>query len=131
MNPVWFFALACCGSSSPCSCGRCASPQHAPKPTRNERRNGGQTAATARILPREENDALMPATIQLRARPAIGRSRVELDAVATRGRLEAPDLELLLDAIGDREDRAGADERARLRRIRGRVELDLADRLTE
>ena len=73
----------------------------------------------------------MPATIQLRARPAIGRGRVELDAVATRGRLEAPDLELLLDAIGDREDRAGAAERARLRRIRGRVELDLADRLTE
>jgi len=78
----------------------------------------------------------MPATITRTARS----SRPVADPRATParptaharpGRLEVPDLELLLDAIGDREDRAGADERARLHRIRGQVELALADRLTE
>lgn len=44
-------------------------------------------------------------------------------------RLEAPDLELILDALGERE--RNIDERPRLRRIRIALELELADRLEE
>ena len=93
-------------------------------------------AASACILPGEENDALMPTTIPRAARrlaghPSTPATRPVHQALARRGRLEVPDLELLLDALGDREDRAGSTERARLHRIRGTLELDLADRLTE
>lgn len=48
-----------------------------------------------------------------------------------RPRLGATDLELLLGAVGDREDRATTAERARLARIRIALELDLAELLTE
>ena len=78
----------------------------------------------------------MPATIERAARrlpglPSRPATRSVRRTHASRGRLEVPDIELLLDAIGDREDRAGAAERARLHRIRGALELALADRLTE
>ena len=78
----------------------------------------------------------MPATIERAARrlpglPSGPAARPVRPTHASRGRLEVLDLELLLDAIGDREDHAGADERARLHRIRGALELALADRLTE
>ncbi len=48
-----------------------------------------------------------------------------------RPRLRAPDLELLLGAVGDREDIATSADRARLARIRIALELDLAELLAE
>jgi len=46
-------------------------------------------------------------------------------------RLELADLDAGLTAIGDREDLAGPDERARLRRVRLDLEARAADLLAE
>ena len=45
--------------------------------------------------------------------------------------LTPPELEDLLTAVGDREDLAGPDERARLRRGRHAIEAELARLLAE
>ena len=52
-------------------------------------------------------------------------------ARARPAELTPPELVDAIGAILDRADVAGADERARLARVRGKLEAELADRLAE
>lgn len=54
-----------------------------------------------------------------------------VERVERANRLDARELVDLIGAVLDRADLAGVDERARLLRIRGKLELELASRLAE